>query len=141
MTSPDDPYAPPPGYGPPPGFEQPGYGPPAGWREPPGYGARPSYQSPPPWPGGPPRTNTKAVVALALAISAYLPVVPFVGAVVALFLVGPARREIYASQGHETGLGLCTAAKVVAVVHLVFVALLALLFVGVVALGFGVGFS
>ncbi|MCA1711840.1 MAG: hypothetical protein LC789_09500 [Actinobacteria bacterium] len=106
MTLPHDPYAPPPGYG------------------------------NPQWQQGPARTNTKAALALGLAVSAYLPVVPFVGAIVALFLVGPARREIHASGGRETGLGLCTAAKVVAIVHLVFVALAALAFVLLFSLPF-----
>jgi hypothetical protein len=139
VTSPDDPYAPPPGYG----------GAPNPYAPPPGFGGQPEPYVPPPGYGPPPqqwqqygygpggqRTNTKAALALGLAISAYLPIVPFVGAIVALFLVGPAKREIYASGGRETGLGLCTAAKVVAIVHLAFIALVVLALVALVAVPF-----
>ena len=69
MTSPDDPYAPPPGYG---GSPNP-YAPPAG------FGGQPDPYAPPPGYGPPPqqwqqyaygpggqRTNTKAVLALGL---------------------------------------------------------------------------
>ena len=54
----------------------------------------------------------------------------------ALFLAGPAKREILASGGRETGLGLVTAARVLAIVHLVFVALLVVLVVFVLAVPF-----
>jgi G:T/U-mismatch repair DNA glycosylase len=77
-----------------------------------------------------------AVVALILAIAAYTPVVPFVGAVVALFLAGSARRDILASGGRQTGLGLCTAATVLSIVHLVLIGLLVVLVIGALALPF-----
>ena len=132
-------YGPPPGY-PPPGFGPPGYGPPPAYG-PPGYGGQPGYGPPPGYAyyGAVPKTNTKAVIALILAISAYVPVVPFIGAVVALFLVPSARREIQASGGAETGLGLCTAAFVIALVHLVFIGLLVVLVLGLFALPFTIG--
>lgn len=74
--------------------------------------------------GGAPQTNTKAVIALGLSIAAYTPVIPFIGAVVALFLSRSARREIRASGGAQTGEGLCRWATGLAIAHLIFVALL-----------------
>ena len=77
----------------------------------------------------PVRTEPKAVVALVLAVAAYTPIVPFLGAVVALLLAGRARRDILASGGTLSGLGVVQAAKVLAWVHLAFVALVLLLVV------------
>lgn len=71
----------------------------------------------------PPRTESKAVVALVLAIAAWLPIVPFVGAIAALILAGMAKRDILASRGALEGLGLVAAARVIAWLHLLFVAL------------------
>jgi hypothetical protein len=76
------------------------------------------------------------VIALILAIAAYTPIVPFVGAVIALVLSRSARADIAASGGGQTGLGLCTAATVLSVVHLVFIGLLVLLLVTAFALPF-----
>jgi NADH:ubiquinone oxidoreductase subunit 6 (subunit J) len=74
------------------------------------------------------------VIALILALAAYTPVVPFVGAVVALFLAASARRDIQASGGRQSGLGLCTAATVLSIVHLVLIGLLVVLVLGAFAL-------
>lgn len=128
MSEPQDPFAPPGG--------QP--------TAPPAQAGQPGWQAPGAgegWQGGPtgwapPKTNTKAIVALCLAISAYLPIVPFIGAVVALFVAGPAKREILASGGRESGLGLVTAARVLSIVHLVFVALLVAFVISAFALPF-----
>lgn len=137
---------PPPGYGPPPGWDPgtgstsptpPGYGAPPG--SPPGQGA---WQQPG-WgpPSGPPQTSTKAVIALVCAISAYLPVIPFVGAIVGVILARIARREIRESGGRLTGEGIATAAFWVSVVHLVFVAVLVVLFAVFVVLFGAFGFG
>ena len=89
----------------------------------------------PPGPyGAPAQTSTKAVVALALAIGAYTPVIPFIGAIIALVVAASAKRDILASGGTQTGLDLCTWAKVLSIVHLVFVGLLLLLVFPVVLL-------
>lgn len=102
------------------------------------------YGPPPPGPqsvaGQPvaPETEAKAVVALVLAIAAYTPVVPFVGAIAALVLAHLARRDIARSGGRKTGLGLCRWATWLSVVHLVLVGLLFLLFLLAIVLGFGI---
>ena len=93
------------------------------------YAPLPGQPYPAGVPGQEPRTAPKAVVGLVLAIAAYLPVVPFVGAIAALVLAGIARREILASGGALTGLGLVTVTRVLAWLHLVFVALLVLLLI------------
>jgi ADP-ribose pyrophosphatase YjhB (NUDIX family) len=62
------------------------------------------------------------------------PTIPFLGAIAALLLARSARRDILASGGRLTGLSLCTWAVVLSWVHLVFVVLLALLFLAI-ALG------
>ena len=125
MTSPD-PFAPPPAGGaqPPPA---PGYGSP--YSQP--YGPPQGYGAPPPDPGGwqgQPQTETKAMVALGLAIAAYTPAMPFIGAIVAIVLARMARRDILASGGAKTGLNLCTWATVLSWFHLVAITLLVLLF-------------
>lgn len=97
---------------------------PAGWGPPP-----PTY-------GGPPQTDTKAVIALVLAVAAWTPTVPFLGAIGALILSRMARRDIEASGGARTGLGLCRAANVIAVVHLVVLALAAVILLALVVLPF-----
>lgn len=73
------------------------------------------------------RTEPRAVVAVVLALAAWTPVVPFLGAVVALFLAGGAERRIRSSRGALTGLGLVTAARVLSWLHLVVVLALFLL--------------
>ncbi len=88
------------------------------------------YLSGPAYSPAPPevRTEPRAVIALVLALAAWTPVVPFVGAVAALVLAGSARRRILGSSGGLTGLGLVTAARALSWLHLVFVLLLFLLF-------------
>lgn len=109
-----------------------------------------SPPSGPPAPGAGSRGVTassgKAVLALVLAVLAWTPVVPFLGAIGALVLASMARREIAASAGRVGGQGLVTAAQVLSWVHLAFVAalflvlLLALLGVFTVSLfGLSVG--
>lgn len=133
MSEPQPPYGPPPGQ-PGSGATPPGYGPPS-----PGYGTPPTGYGPPatghgapqgPY-TGPTETEPKAVVALVLAVLANTPLVPFIGAIGALVLARWAKRDIDRSGGAKTGRGLATAATVLAVIHLVFVALL---FVGVLVL-------
>jgi hypothetical protein len=80
-------------------------------------------------PVSPPRTEPKAVIALVLAVAAYTPTVPFLGAIAALVLARMARRDIDASGGALTGRGMVTAARVLAWVHLLFVVLLVLFIV------------
>lgn len=117
----DDPFAAPrPGARPPDGSPPPeygqqslGYGPPPG-PAPQGYG--------PGW-SPVPRTEPKAMIALGLAIAAYTPTIPFVGAIAAIVLAHLARRDILASGGRLTGLSLCTWALVLSWVHLVLIAL------------------
>lgn len=77
-----------------------------------------------------PQTETKAVVALVLAIGSYL-LLPVLGAIAALVLAGSARRDIDASGGRLTGRGLVTASRVLAWIHL---ALFVLAIIGVVVL-------
>ena len=152
MTTPD-PFAAPQQGGPPPPPPQPPYGqqppgsgysgdyagpgsaggyvPPAAYGAPPGYGA--------PGAGGwqpAPQTETKAMIALGLAIAAYTPTIPFIGAIAAIVLARLARRDILASNGTKTGLGLCTWATVLSVLHLIALLVLALLFFGVLLVPF-----
>jgi hypothetical protein len=107
-----------------------------------GYGPPPAYGQPPA-PYGAPRTETKAWVALGLAVAAYTPTIPFLGAIAALLVASSARRDILASGGALTGLDLCRWAVWLSVVHLVFVVLLVVLvllaFLGVLLLPFGIG--
>ena len=91
-----------------------GYGPPPQAWGGPGY-AGPGYTGP--GYGGPTKTETKAVVALVLAIASWL-LFPVVPAVAALFVGSAARRDIEASGGRLTGDGLVTAAKVIAWINL-----------------------
>jgi hypothetical protein len=146
MTTPppQDPFGSPPGpgssgqpqYGQPqygqPQYGQPQYGDQSQWG---GYGPPPQ-----PWggpgPGGPTQTETKAVVALVLAIASWL-LIPVVPAVAALFVGSAARRDIDASGGRLTGDGLVTAAKVVAWANIVLSVagvVLAVLALGLLAL-------
>jgi hypothetical protein len=92
--------------------------PPGAWAPPPGWG-QPAYQF---GYAAPTKTNTTAVVAFVLALASF-GLCPFVGAIAALVLASIAQREIDASNGAQTGPGLVTAARVLAVVHFVFFAL------------------
>lgn len=113
----DDPFA-----TPGPGGRAPESPPPAYGQPPQGYG--------PGWPGAP-TTETKAMIALGLAIAAYTPTIPFVGAIAAIVLAHMARRDILSSGGRLTGLSLCTWAIVLSWIHLALVALVALVVVAV----------
>ena len=101
--------------------------PPAGWGPPPGA---PSLYTAP-------QTETKAWIALGLAIAAWTPTIPFVGALAAIVLARMARRDILASGGALTGLSLCTWATVLSVVHLVAITLLFVLLAALFVLPFG----
>ena len=100
-----------------------------------------SYGEPPAPPsygyGAPaPKTDTKAIVALVLAVLAYTPTVPFIGAIGALFVARASRRDIQASGGALTGLSLCTWAVVLSWVHLAFIAVAVLFFLLLIVLPF-----
>jgi hypothetical protein len=97
-----------------------GQAPQSGWGPPPRAGEVAGTHGG--WSGGT-QTDVKAMVALGLAIAAYTPTIPFVGAIAALVLARMARRDIRASGGRLTGLSLCTWAVVLSSVHLVLVAL------------------
>lgn len=92
--------------------------PPSGWGPPPAYGAPPGYGPASSEWSGPRQTDPKAVVALVLALASFV-VLPFLPAVVALFVAGAARRDIDAAAGRLTGSGLVTAAKVISWVNIV----------------------
>jgi hypothetical protein len=124
MTAPQDPF---------------GYGTPTGPRAGSPWGPPPRAGYPPAPPGswsGAPRTETKAMIALGLAIAAYTPTIPFVGAIAALVLARMARRDIAASGGRLTGLSLCTWAVVLSWLHLALVGLLFLGFIAIFLLPF-----
>ncbi|MDQ6616199.1 MAG: hypothetical protein M3083_16025 [Actinomycetota bacterium] len=113
--------APPSGYGPPPGYGGPNYGGPGPGPGPgPGYGPGYGYSYPTGYgyPGAvPPRTDNSAVVALVLAIGSFV-FCPLILAVVALALIPSSRRTIYDSGGAVGGLGLLTAAKIIAWINI-----------------------
>ena len=100
-----------------------------------------SYGQPPAYGYGTPapKTDTKAIVALVLAVLAYTPTVPFLGAVAALFVARASRRDIEASGGALTGLSLCTWAVVLSWVHLAFLLLLIPVAIVLLLLGFSLG--
>jgi len=100
-----------------PGSATPGY-PAAGWPAPAGPGG---YPPPPP-------TSSSAIVALVLAISAWV-VCPVIPAVVALVFASRATREIRGSGGALRGSELTLAAKLVAWINIGFF-LLVLLILG-----------
>lgn len=109
MTAPEDPppswaAAPPPSYGPPPG-----YGPPAGYPAPPGYGPSGGY--------GPQDTDSRAIVALVLAIVSFT-VFPLVPAIISLVLASQSQREIAASGGRLGGSGLNLAARIISWINI-----------------------
>jgi hypothetical protein len=112
------------GYAPPP---PPGYGPPPG-----GYGTYPSYGY-----GAPPRrTDGTAITALILAIVSFV-VCPVIPAIIALAMIPGSRRTIVASGGTVEGLGLLTAAKIIAWIHLGLVLVGVVFFVVAVAISAG----
>ena len=65
-----------------------------------------------------PQTDSKAVIGLILAISAWV-VCPFITAVIALVLAGQSNRAIDASGGRLEGRSLNTATKVIAWINIV----------------------
>jgi hypothetical protein len=152
MTTPDDDRprpdatppaawdAPPPGWGAQPAS---GYGgqysspPQPGWGPPPGYGASPGYGAP--W-GGPQETESKAIIALVLAIASFV-AFPLIPAIVALVLAGQARQAIDTSGGRLTGAGLVTAAKVISWINIAFCVLVIVLVVVAFGLFASVGVS
>jgi hypothetical protein len=81
-----------------------------------------------------PRTSSNAVVALVLAIAAWV-VCPIVPAVVALPVASSAQREIDSSGGWVTGTGLVQAARIIAWINigLLGVALVVLVLVLLIA--------
>ena len=124
-----------PGYGPPP-YGQPGYGQAPLPYGPPAYGP-PAYGPPPGYGladfrGAPKETDSKAVVALVLAIASFV-VFPLIPAIAALVMAPIARRSIAASQGRLSGDGLLTAAKVFAWINIGLVLLAVVLVVLLVA--------
>lgn len=85
-----------------------------------------------------PQTNTLAVVALVMSILNFV-ALPVIGAIVGVVLGYQARKEIRASNGHQTGDGLATASIVIGWVGL---ALLIVVIVGFCLLaGLGASFS
>jgi hypothetical protein len=123
---PPGPYAPPSGAPPPPPGFGPTYGPPPTGYGPPPYGPPPagygSYPGPYPYGGGPPvRNDGTAVAALVLAIAGFV-ICPLIPAIVALALIPSSRRTIMSSGGTIGGLGLLTAAKIIAWINIVLFA-------------------
>jgi hypothetical protein len=107
----------------------------------------PDGPEPTPWgvpqgsgPGGAPRTDTRAAVALVLAIVSFV-LLPLVPAVVALVLAARSRRDIAASGGRLTGEGLAQAARVLAWINLVLCVLAVVAVVVLFGLFFTYGFS
>lgn len=128
----DQPYGPPPPapYGSPYGSPASPYGPPQGQGGAPGYGP-PPYGAPPgpPTAYGPgygaagygyggPRTSSNATVVLVCGIASIVLLftcgLGFIPAIVALVRAPAARREIIASNGQLSGLGMVTAGRITA---------------------------
>jgi len=134
MTQPPSDQPPEYGYGQP-GYGQPGYGQPGYGQV---YGPPPGYGQPPPagygYPGyAAPSTEGNAIAALILAIASFV-VCPVIPSIIALVLAGSAKRNILASGGAKEGLGMVTAARVIAWVNIVVVTLLiVVVLIGVVA--------
>ena len=127
MSTPQDPFSPPPaGQSPPPSYAQQPYGPPPqgygpppqGYGPPPGYAQQPYAQQPYAQQGyGPTQTEPKAIIGLVLAIVSFV-VFPLIPAIVALVLAGKSGREIQASGGRLVGAGLNTATKIIAWINI-----------------------
>ncbi|HEX2737829.1 MAG TPA: DUF4190 domain-containing protein [Acidimicrobiia bacterium] len=93
------------------------------------------YGTPQPYGYGAPQTEGLAVGALVLSIVSWV-ICPLIPAIVALVLASQAKAKIEASGGRLTGLGLCTAARIIAWIHIGLVALFILIIV-LVAIGGG----
>jgi hypothetical protein len=137
----DQPYGPPPGasYGPPPGqVAGPGYGPPPPYGAPPAYGPPPGY-GPAGYGYGGPRTSSNATVVLACGIGSLFLLftcgLGFIPAIVALVRAGAARREILASEGRLTGLGMVQAGRITAWITIGLTILAIIAVVALVVLG------
>jgi len=76
----------------------------------------------------PPRTSGIAAIALTYALLSF-GAFPIVGAVIALFLADSAATELRASPRQRTGLGMVTAARILAWVHLGIVAVVMVLWI------------
>ena len=132
MTSPDNPFATPPGGGSPSpyGAPQQPYGSPQGYGPPPVPGAGyPGWQPAP-------QTDGRAIAVLVLAICSFV-VFPVIPAIVALVLAPGALRNIAESGGRLTGEGLVRAGRIVAWINLVLIPgfiLLMVLVVGVLGM-------
>jgi hypothetical protein len=98
-----------PGFGTPPGYGAP----PAGQGGVPPFGAAPGYGATPGYYGAPPQTAGKAVAVMVLGIVSLVMVCAYgiglITAIVALALAPGAKREINASGGRLTGLGMVKA--------------------------------
>ncbi|MBC7373501.1 MAG: hypothetical protein H7323_05870, partial [Frankiales bacterium] len=109
-------------------YGQPGYPPqsysPQGYGPPPAYGQQ-QY--------GPPQTDSKAIIALVLAIASFV-LLPLLPAIAALVLAGQSSRAIQAAGGRLGGAGLNTATKVIAWINIGFSALGFLAFLAVLGL-------
>ena len=80
--------------------------------------AQQPFAPPPPPAYGPfPQTSNSAIVALILAIGAWI-ICPIIPAIVALVFAGKADKEIAAGNGWVTGGGLVTASKIVAWINI-----------------------
>ena len=86
MNTPEDPFRPP-------AERQQPYGQPQGYGQPQPYGQQ-QY--------GPQQTDSKAIIALVLAIVSFV-VLPLIPAIVALVLAGQSSREIQAAGGRRSG--------------------------------------
>jgi hypothetical protein len=135
MTSPQDPFAQSGPSSSTPGYGAPSYGTPGPGGH--GYGSAGYGPAPAPYGAQESRTETKAIAAIVLAVLAWTPTVPFLGAIAALVLAHMARRDIDASGGRLTGRSLCTWATVLSWIHLAFVAVLLVLVLLVFVLGIG----
>ena len=102
-----------------PNYPPPGY-PPAGYQAV-GYGQAP-------------QTDSKAVVGLILAISAWV-ICPFITAIIALVLAGQSNRAIDASGGRLEGRSLNTATKVIAWLNIVLGIIGIIAFIALIAFG------
>jgi hypothetical protein len=80
--------------------------------------------------------DSGAALSLILAIASWI-VIPIVGAIAALFMAPLAKRRIRRSQGALAGHTLAVAAQVIAVLNLVFAALIIWIFVHIIHWLFG----
>jgi Domain of unknown function (DUF4190) len=98
---------------------------PQGWVPPPPAGSAGAQM---PYGYGTPQNEGLAIGALVASIVSWV-FCPIIPAIVALVLAAQAKAKIDASGGRLTGLGLCTAAKIISWIHLGLIALFILIFV------------